>query len=434
MEYTFKEVEALMLQYPRFRKEPGFKTMSALLKVIGYQDHIPIIHVAGTNGKGSVISMLKSILMESGVEVGVFTSPHLEDIRERMMIDNNMMDESTFVRLYCKLEGYVKSLTEEKFSRPTFFEWIFAMALMYFMEECPKVILVETGIGGRIDTTNVLNNKILTIITRIGFDHIDILGDNIKAIATEKAGIIREGVPTVFYNDNEEASRVIIDACYEIDSKLVKVLPYNDKILKRNEESIDFSGRNKYYNYEDLRLNTCVDYQNENSKVAVISASLLSEYFAIRPEDIKKGLKKFYWPGRMEYLSTNIIVDGAHNVDGIKAFVAHLNNHEADREVDVMFACMASKQYKEMIHELRDIKNLRHVYIPITSVFDKATASKLASGFNQVGYKSIIIVENLNNFILDRASNVGATTLLGCVGSLYLVGEIIKLKRRTWHD
>lgn len=313
------------------------------------------------------------------------------------------------------------------------------MSMRHFKKANVKVVLLETGLGGRLDTTNVLNHKLVTVITSIGLDHIGgVLGESLEAIAREKGGIIRRGgIPTVLYNETDRVSKVIEDICMEKESKLYKVLPFSDKIFKRREESIDFSvGGNKYYNYEDLRSNAVIDYQLANVKIALTTVSLLSEYFEIEPNDVWEGLENFYWPGRLEYLSDNLVVDGgAHNHDGVKAFVKAMNQRDKDSHIDLVFACMADKQYIEMINELLSIHNLNKVYIPVTNFFTQEDAIRLQKAFNQNGYREIIIVENLEDLLRTYEQNVGgARTLLGCVGSLYLVGEVIKLKRRIEHD
>ncbi len=308
------------------------------------------------------------------------------------------------------------------------------MSMRHFKKANVKVVLLETGLGGRLDTTNVLNHKLVTVITSIGLDHIGVLGESLEAIAREKGGIIRRGIPTVLYNETDRVSKVIEDICMEKESKLYKVLPFSDKIFKRREESIDFSVGNKYYNYEDLRSNAVIDYQLANVKIALTTVSLLSEYFEIEPNDVWEGLENFYWPGRLEYLSDNLVVDGAHNHDGVKAFVKAMNQRDKDSHIDLVFACMADKQYIEMINELLSIHNLNKVYIPVTNFFTQEDAIRLQKAFNQNGYREIIIVENLEDLLRTYEQNVGARTLLGCVGSLYLVGEVIKLKRRIEHD
>lgn len=430
---TFEQIEATLVAYPRFRKEPDFVTVKHILEKMKYDNDIPIVHVAGTNGKGSVIMMLSSMLRECGLDVGVFTSPHIVDIRERMQINGKLMPKEEFVRRYHELQLLVEESKNDGFAKPTFFEWIFLMAMGYFSDKKPDVLLIETGLGGKHDTTNVLENKILTIITSIGLDHVGILGNTVEEIAEKKAGILRQEVPAVYYNETEAVNRVIEDACTLKNAQLIDVLPFDVKILKRSEESIDFYLGNKYYNYEALRSNAVTDYQTANVKIALTSIDVLSEYFEIDKVTAIKGLRNFEWIGRMHYLTENFLLDGAHNVAGITAFVKTVNNN-GHENVDVLFSCMPDKQMDEMVDALREMHSIRTVYIPLTHFFERASADKIAQCFMQKGFESVIVLENLEHFINDRLSFVGARTLLVCVGSLYLVGEVIKITRRTLHD
>lgn len=429
MAETFYDIQDKLINYPRFRKEPGFDTVKKMLERIGYKDDIPFIHIAGTNGKGSVLAMLSSILEQKNLRVGRFISPHLIDIRERMTVDGDLMAEETFVKIYNELVAHVDMAEKEGMAKPTYFEWLYLMAVMYFMEECPDVIIFETGIGGRLDTTNVLDNKILSVITRIGLDHTYILGDTLEAIAKEKAGIIRASAVTVFYNEKESVSKVIEEECERLGSKGVRVLPFDDKILKRDGESIDFSGWNKYYNYEDLRSDAVQDYRLTNAQIAITAARELSDEFDIDSEDIIKGLAAYKWPGRMDYITEDILVDGAHNQDGMAAFVDYLNVQEKKRDVEILFACMPDKDLAKLAELILKVDRLQRIYIPVTAFVNEDSASLIVEQFRTLGYENVKIVSDLGYFIRERIQSVGARTLLGCVGSLYLIGEILKIEK-----
>lgn len=429
MNNSFDEIEQKLLNYPRFRKEPGFETVKALLNVIAYEDNIPLIHVAGTNGKGTVIAMLSSILRKKNLNVGVFTSPHLIDIRERMTLNGQMMEKHRFVEIYELLTSYVQIIMDKGYHRPTFFEWLFLMMVIHFKETKPDVILLESGLGGRLDTTNVLEHKILTIITSISLDHTEILGNSIKEIAYEKAGIVRKGIPLVLFNEKNDVTEVIEGICNDKEIKLVKVLPFEDEILKRKEESIDFSIGNKYYKYESFCSNTGEDYRVDNAKVAFKAARTLGDIIKIDSEDIINGLAEYQWPGRMDYIAPNIIVDGAHNEDGMASFVRYMNHNEQDKAIDLLFACMPNKDANAMIQEIVKISSLSKVYIPMTSFLDEARALKLSEQFRDNGQYEVLIVKNLKDFIEQRLEACETEVVMGCVGSLYLVGTVIALER-----
>lgn len=434
MEETYEAIVEALINYPRYRKNPEFKTVKALLNQVGYKERCPVIHVAGTNGKGSVVSMLSEIIQATGKSVGIFTSPHLIDIRERMQVNGKLMTKGEFRYLYYELNEAIEVITTKGYDKPTFFEMLFVLAMMYFNKNELDVIIIETGIGGRVDTTNVLENKLLTIIVSIGYDHMNILGNSLESIAKEKVGIIRPNVPLVFYNENKVVCSVIEEECHEKKTKLIKVLPTYHKILKRNKESIDFSLENKYYEYEMIRMRAFADYQIINAKIAVTSARELSEYFGINSEHIKKGLWNFTWPGRMEYMTPFILVDGAHNIDGINAFVNHIKKYENNKIIDLLFVCMSDKKVDDMIKALLSIEKLRNVYIPAFNLGKAIEMEKLVKKFKQSGFERVRSVKRIEAFIKERHCDTRDDVLLSCVGSLYLVGEVKKYRGGLNHD
>jgi len=424
---TFEDIVDEIIQTPRFRKQPGFFIIKTLIEKIGYMENIPVIHIAGTNGKGSVVMMMASILQSAGYNVGTFTSPHLVDIRERIRINDQMISKDTFIEIYRRLKSYMTEMTLDGYEKASFFEIIFAMALMYFEKENPDVILLETGIGGCLDTTNVLDNKILTIITNISLDHTQILGETLQAIAYEKSGIMRSNTPVVFYNNKEEVVHTIKSAAAERNAPYNEVLPFNAKIIKRNQESIDFSLRNKYYEYETIHMKTVGDYQIENAKIAITGMHMLQPYFKFTKTHVVEGIKNFKWLGRMTYITPNILLEGAHNREGIEAFVKYIDTNENHKEIDLIFVCMDDKQDAEMIEALCNIKRLRFVYIPRKKYIKAQNEQRLMHLFKENGIENVYFLEELEDIIQIRKKDTKDNQLLCCVGSLYLVGDIIKI-------
>ncbi len=424
---TFEDIVKEIVETPRFRKLPGFFVIKALIRKIGYMENIPVVHIAGTNGKGSVVMMMASILQSAGYKVGTFTSPHLVDIRERIRINNQMISKDAFTKIYRRLYKYMEALALEGYEKASFFEIIFAMALMYFDKEKPDIIILETGIGGRLDTTNVLNNKILTIITNISLDHTQILGETLQAIAYEKSGIMRSNIPVVLYNTIEEVNDTVRSAAAEINAPYVEVLPFDAEIIVRNQESIDFSLRNKYYEYETIHMNTAGDYQIDNAKIAITSMHMLQQQFKFTKSDVIEGINNFKWLGRMTYITPGILLDGAHNKEGIEAFVNHIDRHEKHKAIDLVFVCMDDKQDIEMIEVLCNIKRLRSVFIPREKYIKAQKEERLRLLFRQNGFENVYLLDQLKDLIVKRRKDMKDDQLLCCVGSLYLVGDIIKI-------
>ncbi|PKM65624.1 MAG: hypothetical protein CVU95_14960 [Firmicutes bacterium HGW-Firmicutes-2] len=424
---TFEDIVDEIIQTPRFRKQPGFVVIKTMIQKIGYRDNIPIVHVAGTNGKGSVVMMMASILRSAGYKVGTFTSPHLVDIRERIRINDEMITKDTFTRMYEILSIHLEEMAYEGYEKASFFEVIFAIALMYYDREEPDVLLLETGIGGRLDTTNVLENKILTIITNISLDHTQILGETLQAIAYEKSGIMRSHIPVVYYNRIKEVNDTITTEAKKKHVPCREVLPFDAKIKERNQESIDFSLRNKYYEYETIHMNTSGDYQIENAKIAITGMHMLFQHFDITKAHVIEGIRDFKWPGRMTYIIPGILLEGAHNKEGIEAFVEHINRHESHKSIELVFVCMDDKQDYEMIRELCKIKRLQSVNIPRNTYIKAQNEARLMHLFKQNGIEHVFFIEQLKDLIEKRRRDMKDDKLLCCVGSLYLVGDILKI-------
>ncbi|PKM56933.1 MAG: hypothetical protein CVU98_08675 [Firmicutes bacterium HGW-Firmicutes-3] len=424
---TFEDIVDRIIQTPRFRKQPGFVVIKTMIHKIGYRDNIPIIHVAGTNGKGSVVMMMASILRSAGYKVGTFTSPHLVDIRERIQINNQMMSKDTFTEMYRTLNTHLEEMAQEGYEKASFFEVIFAIALMYFEREKPDVLLLETGIGGRLDTTNVLEKKILTVITNISLDHTQILGETLQKIAYEKSGIMRCHIPVVYYNSIKEVNDTITTEAEKKHVPCIEVLPFDAKIKERNQESIDFSLRNKYYEYETIHMNTSSDYQIENAKIAITGMHMLLQHFNFTKAHVIEGINNFNWLGRMTYITPHILLEGAHNKEGIETFVKHINTYESCKVIELIFVCMDDKQDNEMIKALCRINRLQSVYIPRNKYIKAQNEDRLKRLFRQNGVEHVYFVEQLKELIEKRRRDMEEDQLLCCVGSLYLVGDIIKI-------
>lgn len=424
---SYETVVEALIQYPRFRKSPSFKTLNAYLAHIDYSDQIPFIHVVGTNGKGSVVRALSQMYIDSGKKVGMFISPHLVDIRERMTVNFEMMKEAQLITYYNRIMEAI-TLLEDQVGRPTFFEIMFLMALMHFREMGVDLMILEAGIGGSQDATNALKCKLLSVITSIDYDHMEILGSTLKEIATDKGGIIMKDVPTVLENDKEEVNAVIEGLCQERGSNLIKVRPYELIIFKRGKQNIDFSTKNQYYNYKRLKGQVIADYQLENLQVALTAASVLKEPFKLEADTIRASIEKYAWYGRMTYLADHILVDGGHNLAGVKRLVEHLNLHCQDYPIDLIYGTMGDKDYGQVLDLLISIKGLRHIYLPKLKVYRAEEPTVLKSILEAKGHKDVILLTSMKPFLRQRLSESGARDLLVGVGSLYLVSEMIEIK------
>lgn len=441
---TFEKAVDYLYNMPRFTAKHSMEDTRAHLERLGAPDRKVkhIIHVAGTNGKGSVCTYLRYCLEEAGYRVGVFTSPHLVNIRERFVLDGKMISEEDFLHFFSQV---YESLDWEALERgegyhPTFFEYLFFMCMLYFAEEQPDYCILETGLGGRLDATNAVSEKALTVITRIGLDHVEYLGSTLSDIAAEKAGILREHTPLVYCAQVPEAAEVFAKKAGNLKIPALPVSKKDYSFRKFHNKTIDFSLRTRYYGYIGVSLHTIARYQMENAAIAVRALEMLSEStmhnagdsLKITEEQIRTGLFKAFWPGRMEEILPEIFVDGAHNPDGIRAFLETVKEDGCEtqrRERILIFSVVQDKDYETMIKQVLAADLFQTIYVAHMHTARAAQMDSLKKDWTENAGESLQEGENLF-FCRDarealeaaRASQRDARIYIA--GSLYLVGEI----------
>jgi len=371
---------------PKFSKILGNDDLKKLLNRLGNpQDKLHFIHVAGTNGKGSISAMLASILRVSKGKVGLYTSPFIEVFNERIQINGENISDEDLARIATRVKEEIDALGVEI----SVFAQITAMAFLYFAEKKCDIVVLETGLGGRLDATNVIPSPILTVITKIGLDHTEYLGDTIEKIAKEKCGIIKSGTTVVTTCCQEkEALSVIENTCHE---KSVQLL-----IAEKD------SG---------YPLSLQGDYQKENGAVAALGAEILG----IDETYIKKGLLDTKWIARFEYLKENLILDGGHNPDGIQALISSLSRLK--KPVIFVVAMMQDKDVPEVATKIRDFAT--KVIVTEVNMPRCMPCRALAKHFPNC--------ETEKNSIsaVKKALSYASDDDIVCVcGSLYLAGEI----------
>ena len=447
---TFEEAVAYLKDMPRFtvKKNPAdSRDLKWFLKKLrNPEQDLRIIHVAGTNGKGSVCAYMSSILKEAGYRTAVFTSPHLVDMRERFAVNGEMISEEAFLQAFCAVGDAVQkanSVTPEFVLN--FYEYLFCMALLCFAEEKPDYCIIETGLGGRLDATNYVDNKLLTVITRISLDHVQYLGDTTAKIAAEKAGILRPGVPVVYLDGDVDASAVICRKASELGAPQIPVSKKDYTFLGFRKKYIDFSLRSEYYNYISLTLHTIARYQMENAALAVRAVEVLfrstdTEEHGGRlcagagcpaVEEIRQGILGCFWQGRMEEVLPEVYVDGAHNDDGIRAFLDTVEQDGCTEGRRLLFGVAADKDCRHMIQRV------------ITSgLFDRIafTHMRTARSLSLEELKGLLAAYPEDRFTMYTEADTALRTevsgrqpgeRLYIAGSLYLVGEI---KESLDHD
>ena len=455
---TFKEAVAYLDGMPRFtvKKNPeDTRDLRWFLKELKNPEQtLRIIHVAGTNGKGSVCAYMRSVLEAAGYRTAMFTSPHLVDMRERFVVDGKMIPEEAFLQAFLAVRNglqEVNSGAEPKENRSStefvlnFYEYLFCMALLWFAEEKPDYCIIETGLGGRLDATNYVDNKLLTVITRISLDHVQYLGDTTAKIAGEKAGILRPGVPVVYLDGDMQASAVICRKASELGAMQIPVSKKDYTFLGFRKKYIDFSLRSEYYNYISLTLHTIARYQMENAALAVRAVEVLfrstdtedacgrlcARAGCPTPEEIRQGILGCFWQGRMEEVLPEVYVDGAHNDDGIRAFLDTVKEDGCTDGRRLLFGVAADKDCRHMIQRV------------ITSgLFDRIafTHMRTARSASLEALRELLAAYPEDQFTMYTEADTALRTEISgrrpgerlyIAGSLYLVGEI---KESLDHD
>lgn len=407
-------------------KTLGLARIENLMKRLGNpQDQLKVIHVAGTNGKGSVCAMLGSVLMEAGHTVGLFTSPHLIDYNERLQINRIPISHDDFEQIALKIQKVCKQIEEDGEETPRFFDVMTAMAFVYFAKKEVDLVILETGIGGRYDATNVIKKPVLSIITSIGKDHMEFLGNTIRSISREKGGIIKENCPTVLYHSDISVYNIIKDICDRKNSPLL----VGDQSFITKEiytmEGTSFSIKNKHMTYEDIFLRLIGKYQVSNAVTTLTAIESLNKSgYKIAKEVVYKGLQKANWPGRMEVVQKEptIIIDGAHNEESAKAFISSLQELTKQAKVTMLIGVLKGKDYKTILE----------ILVPFASTVIVTQASYSRALPAKTLYDEISKMKDCPKLILEEnlieAYKVGQKVqkqdILCCLGSLYLVGEL----------
>lgn len=422
---TYEQVAEQILQIPKFSKKDGFANAQALIRMLGNpEEQFQVIHVAGSNGKGSVCAFTAAMLQEAGFRVGLFTSPHLKEITERIQLGKTPISKKNFIAVYEQVDRAARKIQKQGMEYPNFGTFLFAMALVYFKEQQVDFAVIETGLGGRIDATNVVKHPAVAAITSISLEHTQYLGDTLEQIAREKAGIFKTGVPALIGVNPPEVTLVLVQEAAKKKAEILKISEKDYEICEKNNKHIDFSLNVKYYGYVRVSLQTSAFYQVENAVLAIRIMEQLLEKEQLTPKVIQQGLQKAYWPARMEQIKPDIYLDGAHNQDGIRAFLDTAKELTAGDGCVLLFGAVKEKNYEKMIAEL--IKNLRCSHIVATPLQTprSLTKAELCKTFDKYTDQKVIVCDNTKEAYHKALALKEQEKLLFCVGSLYLAGEI----------
>ena len=417
------EIKAFLNDTPQYGETTGVERAGKLLELLGNPDkNLKIIHIAGTNGKGSVCSYIDDILKKSGYKTGLFTSPHLVTIRERIQVDGELISREDFTQYFNKVYETARANN----LKLAYFDFFFGAAMLYFDKCKVDYVVLETGLGGSLDATNAVHNPLCCVITTISLEHTAILGDTIKKIAEQKAGIIKQGVPVVYADDNE-ASGVIEDIAHSKNSYCYGVSPQQYQIIKNFNGCIDFSLHNEYYINNCLRLATPAIYQVENVSIAITVCRLLKHLYHIDIKDsaIVDSAGSHIWQGRMEKLTDNIYVDGAHNPQGIQSFVNSVNGMYADStdKAALLFSVVSDKNFEQMISILCGCKVFARIAITVTGGIRHLDKEYISAAFKRHTDIEVEVYDSAKEAVLALKNE----PMVFGTGSLYLVADIRKV-------
>jgi dihydrofolate synthase/folylpolyglutamate synthase len=395
--------EALRVLYglQMFGANFGLETTRKLAALAGNpQEKLRFIHVAGTNGKGSTCAMLESIYRAANLRVGLYTSPHLVSFRERIQLNRHRISEADVARLVGEMQSQLKT------ENPTFFEFVTAMALRYFAEQRCDLVIWETGLGGRLDATNIVT-PLASVITNIGFDHQQWLGDTLAKIAGEKAGIIKPGVPVVTTTEVPEALAVIEETAQRSNAQLIKV--ERTSRLLTAIEALPLPG----------------EHQRLNAALAVATVNALQERIPVSHEAIRTGLEAVNWPGRFQVIqcgAQTFVLDGAHNPDGARCLRAALQQRFPSLRPALVLGVMADKDCAAICQKLAPLAS-RIAVVPLSSERG-AKPANLASMCRLAHPQAPLatcssLAEALETFAVEA--------LVVVTGSLYLIGEALEI-------
>lgn len=473
-----KEAEEYLNGIPRFSKKTTMENERKILKLLGNPEkRQSFIHVAGTNGKGSVCAFVSRILLEQGCHVGTFISPHLVDITERFLIDGEQASEEEFLGAFHQIYDLCQEKTGE-IVHPSYFEFLFLIGMLIFKKRKVDITVLEVGLGGRLDATNVIESPLVSVIASISLDHTEILGETIPKIAGEKAGIIKKGCPVVYDDSVAEASAVIRRAAKVQDAPAFAVNPSGFKITERTRDSLSFRITDGPLSGEEFKVPFVADYQAMNAALAVNAAWILrgaagdrkaqaktpamqikapamqikapamqtetpaigqgraketqewaSEPVFLWTEKVRRALLHTSWPGRMEPVLPGIYMDGAHNDDGIRVFAAAVTTLPCEGKKYLLFSAVVEKDYKTMIEELCRQADFDGFILTELDSYRALPLADIQAVFENMTDKPVWSFGHIEAAFAFAREKKKEEDLLFIAGSLYLAGSIKGLLR-----
>ena len=353
---NYEEAMNFIQNTNKFGSVLGLDNIRELLERLGNpQDQLRVVHIAGTNGKGSTLAFLAGIFRESGYRVGRYVSPASFSYEERFRINEENISKKDLCFYMEKIKNVAEEMVKDGLSHPTMFEIETALSFLYFLDKKVDVVLLETGMGGRLDATNVVKKPIATVIASIGMDHMQFLGDTLEKIASEKAGIIKEGCPVISYDNTKEVNEVIKNKAKQMHAKVTFVNSAGIRVLQESLNGESFSYRSSDGRwYEKIEIPLLGRHQINNAALALETLNVIKNYYCISDFQTEDGMRKTIWRGRIEILEREpmVICDGAHNPDGAKSLLSFLQNNFTNQRLIYIMGVLSDKDYEQMVQIL----------------------------------------------------------------------------------
>lgn len=425
---SYEETMRYITETAKFGSNYGLQRTEKILEFLGNpHKKLKLIHIAGTNGKGSTTSLITSVLMDCGYKVGMYTSPFIEEFEERIQINRKNISKKNLSETLTEVRKAVNKVIKLGYDNPTEFEIITCLMFLYFYKEKVDLGVIEVGLGGRLDSTNVIT-PILSVITSISYDHINILGNSLEKIAYEKGGVIKENIPVVSYKQDKKVRVVIEKICkeknsilYEVDNSMIKHINPRGKNFT---QELEIRTENEKYN---LNLSLLGSHQTLNCLLAVKACEILNKIGVnIGKDNIINGIKHAKWIGRMEVLQDKplVVIDGAHNIDGIEKLTKSIKEYFAYKKINLIIGVLGDKEVHKMINEVSKIIDKAIILSPHSDRAEKKEI--MAKYFHENNIKCFLYDDYKEGFLKALDFSDEEDLVLVC-GSLYMIGDMRKI-------
>lgn len=403
----------------------GLESIARLMELLGNpQNKLKYIHIAGTNGKGSTSAFIASCLATAGYKVGLFTSPYLERFNERISINDRDIPDEDLARITKLVKEKAEIMVAEGMQHPTTFEITTAIGFMYFHQELADMVVLEVGLGGRYDSTNIIEDSLASVITTLDFDHVDVLGNTLDQIAFQKAGIIKEGNIVVSYPQKQEALDVLMDVSNKMNSRFYLMDIDNIKTKEINEFGSSFDYKYGDHILTDIKISMIGQHQVYNASLAISTLLKLRDEkkLSFTKEQLYEGLKNTKWKGRLEVLKRKptFVIDGAHNMQGI-AYLADTLKYFNYRKLILGIAILKDKDYSTMVKTLAPMAD--EIVVTEVNMPRKLEAEILAENFKEYN-PNVHVNKDIKEAIKKTLELAKEDDLIIFGGSLYLIGDV----------